>query len=545
MAKTEIDVRKAQAIERLIQLQAEQAVKKTMTTIVEGEIIRVPPPSPPPVSPPGAFSGKGEKVGELDDVSATPGPGMEPHVRSRKIKAAIDDALTDAVRQITRVDPNSPFLEDLDPIRGEIARFMADQPDQLRAPNYESRQLAQIRQILAGLATYSGIRQEADRRCQEMGPDAPERLRADRICATAVADLRRAPDSRDASQQKALAALDKLTGYTRTRAGIEKAMADAAQRIRAVDTRSAFLDDLEILRDQLKDLILQGREQLEAEGFEASQVQRVDALPAAATAYQAVENAGTAAQEGIETVWMDAPQLNDLPELCNRTLADMRSAPANAEVIKKQALEALRKLEAAAKVGLFDHALKALKEKHATGKYPRGKVQDMADFLEAERPSAAKQTYPYLETYFRQYVWGVLQGGQANGLSAVSGAGLPTMSRTDANSKGLVIGRAVVKAARQAGSPARASGLNLLINQSITNERTGYDRDFRHWHVAGDGSDNMIYHVDGTLLGFVNGHIDRQNPTAQRDAKNCERQYGKPTVDVTVDKGKVYQVTGG
>jgi hypothetical protein len=32
MAKTEIDVRKAQAIERLIQLQAEQAVKKTMTT---------------------------------------------------------------------------------------------------------------------------------------------------------------------------------------------------------------------------------------------------------------------------------------------------------------------------------------------------------------------------------------------------------------------------------------------------------------------------------------------------------------------------------
>jgi hypothetical protein len=122
---------------------------------------------------------------------------------------------------------------------------------------------------------------------------------------------------------------------------------------------------------------------------------------------------------------------------------------------------------------------------------------------------------------------------------------LPTMSRTDANSKGLVIGRAVVKAARQAGSPARASGLNLLINRSITNERTGYDRDFRHWHVAGDGSDNMIYHVDGTLLGFVNGHIDRQNPTAQRDAKNCERQYGKPTVDVTVDKGKVYQVTGG
>lgn len=546
MSQTEADVRKQQAIARLIQLQAERAVNralpKTMTTIVDGEIIRVEPSSPPRT--PGAFSGQGERVGELEDVSVNPGPGMEPLVRARKIKATIDQALVDAVVQVKQVDPGSPFLQDLDLIGSELAKFIVSDPDQLRGPNYESRQMARINQILGCLATYKEIRQAADGQCQGLAVDAPERLRAATICATAAADLQAAPDNHDPAKQKASEALAKLAGYIKTRAGIEKALDDAAQKIRAVDAKSAFLEDLDALRDELHELIVQGSEKLTAEGFEATQVQRVVVLPAAANAYQAVEGASTAAQEGIESIWLEAPQLTELPELCNQALADMRSAPAEAEAIKKRSLDALKKLETGAKVGLFDDALKWLKEKYPRGRYPNDATRQMAEFLEAERDGAGNQTYNYIQVYFRQYVWGVMKSsGRVADPSTASGSGLPKMTRDDANTKRLAVGRAVVKAAKQVGGVDRINGVNLLITGNITNERTGYEPQFRHWHVAGSGSDNMIYHVDGTLLGFVNGHIDKKNPTAQRDAKNCERQYGKPTIAVAVEGNKLYEIT--
>jgi hypothetical protein len=276
MAQTEAEIRKQQAIERLIRLQAEKAVKKTMTTIVDGEIIRVPPPDP--------FTGGGRTVGELEDVSVNPGPGMEPLVRARKIKATIDAAVMDAMGAIKQVDPKSPFLDDLDPIITDTAKLIVSEPDKLRAGSYEVRQMARIGQVLECLATYKEIRQAADERCNGLAADAPERLRADRVCATAVSDLRAAPDSRDTSKEKAVAALAKLAAYTKTKTGIETALADVAQKIRAVDPRSAFLEDLDLIRGELKDLIIQGSEQLSAEGFEATQVQRVGPLPGAAEA---------------------------------------------------------------------------------------------------------------------------------------------------------------------------------------------------------------------------------------------------------------------
>jgi hypothetical protein len=59
MAQSEAEVRKQQAIERLIRLQAEKAIKTSMTTIVNGEIVRVPPPSPQ------GFSGEGNRLSEF------------------------------------------------------------------------------------------------------------------------------------------------------------------------------------------------------------------------------------------------------------------------------------------------------------------------------------------------------------------------------------------------------------------------------------------------------------------------------------------------
>ena len=115
MAQSEQELRKKQAIERLIQIQAQRALDRarpqTLTTIVDGEIVRILRQA--------VFPGDGNKVGLAD------GP---PSARARQIKQDIDLACLEVQKQLKQADPQSPFLADVDAILSETARLIQQEP---------------------------------------------------------------------------------------------------------------------------------------------------------------------------------------------------------------------------------------------------------------------------------------------------------------------------------------------------------------------------------------------------------------------------------
>lgn len=138
MSMNEAQIRRQQVIDRLIQLKAEKLAKDRIesTTIVGGQIVHQLKPEPPKP----LFPGTGHRLGTDKESIGKSGPGLPNVTQARQVKKAIDDALDKAVEEVTKVDSQSPFLEDLDAIRSEIGRYMSSDIDKLQVPNYQGNQ---------------------------------------------------------------------------------------------------------------------------------------------------------------------------------------------------------------------------------------------------------------------------------------------------------------------------------------------------------------------------------------------------------------------
>jgi hypothetical protein len=444
----------------------------------------------------------------------------------------------------------------VDAILTETAKLIQEQPNQFRAPNYELQKKARLADIKSWAALHREIRDRAQqvRTTAKLDDGAPEVARMKAICDKAGADISATPDQRETIKTGALGKLEQIVAIAKTRAAIEKALADASGAIIQADATSVFLGDLATIRNEIAQLISQGSDEILAPEFETTQVERIGALPTCATAYRELKERATTTAAEIRAVWDDAPELDQVEELCDQARDDMRERPADSAAVKVRALEELTRLERAAKVGWYDRWIQWVKTKYGSPpKYPNGKVKNlvgerMLAYLTEYRAEAARYPARKINVEFDSYVWpGVRAEAPREVASPKIGAtNLRKVKRSEATGRGLRIGRASVRGAKETTGADRANGVNLLFTGGLTNQRGGYNPQVFHWHVAGGGSDNMIFHQDGTLLGFVDGHIDRTNPTAQRDAKRCEDRYTDDAkIDVVVEGGELCEVING
>jgi hypothetical protein len=570
--KSEEDLRKEQALENLIKVQAEKVVAHGQTTIVDGEIVRgpttisIPQPSSPfpgrgqrlrdgkvmetnPSTPSTRFPGSGQKSGEAADQEAPlTGPGMSSRDRARAIKAAIDSEL-DAAQQVAQTDKDSPFAGDLDPIRSEVAQLMGSNPDEFRSPNYENDQKKRIRSIRDCIAAYAPIsvrsKQILDIPIVKAGKDqAPEAPRVKTLCTQGAADMRQTPEECQAIKVRVLAGLDQLAECAKTRAAIEQALSDATNLISQADPGSVFLDDVDRIRSDVSALIATGSEKVASPIFASTEVKRIGMLPVCTSAYRQIREQSKKTCKGIVMIRAEAPQIAATQGICDRALAALRAAPENCDATRAGALAEFGPLETAAKKDTITYWFNLLDKKWANAKKLPSDVENALGTLQTAEGKAATYSFEGLNQLLSAAVWPVARtSARGRGPVRPGKSGLPTVTRTAAGTAGLAIGRATVKGAKEAKSGDRQTGVAMLIRGAISNGRGGYDPNIFHWHILGDPQDNMVYHRDGTLLGFVDGHISKNTPQATQ-AANVERRYGEETVDIADDGGLVEIVEG-
>lgn len=131
---------------------------------------------------------------------------------------------------------------------------------------------------------------------------------------------------------------------------------------------------------------------------------------------------------------------------------------------------------------------------------------------------------------------------QSHGGSLTGGSLFPEMTESEIRSKNGVTGMIAVKAMREAKKNSQgATALKLCFEGNITNARTGYTPGIFHWHILGVAQSNMIF-TGRIVLGFVEGHIARDNPQNVVAANRCERRIKEDKKTVAVVDGAIYFV---
>jgi hypothetical protein len=545
MAMSDAALRRERAIEQLIQRQAQKALQRSKTTIVGGEIVRTAPPQPTP-SP---FTGTAKKLGEGDDAAATPGPGMPHLARARQIKATIDEACRDTISNMKAADPQSPFVADVDAILSETAKLITQAPDELRAPTYEKRQMARLKELSECSDTLGDIRQHGQqvRQTATLAEGSPELARIDSVCAQAGSELRAAPGQRAAIKARSVASLDQVAVFATTRAAIEKALAEAVGAINNVAPGSVFLQDVEALRQQVAALVAQGSPELASNGFEADQIKRIRALPQCAAAYKEIRIRFNQFCDGLALIRDGAPQVADARSICTRAVASFRGAPESCDATKGAVLKEFVELEKEAKVSAAAYWEALVLEKNKGASRNSQKVGEALDAL-ANLKRNPTASFEVIQTKLGVLVWPAASGSVKTGARARSGKSVfPTMTRTDATASGLTMGRAMVGAIKEAAGSKninRRAGMRELFAGSITNARGGRTGYF-HWHIFGDAQDNMIYDTAGVVLGFVGAHIDTNHVQGQQQAKNIERRTDE-VIEIGVNEdGAAFEIVEG
>ncbi len=545
MAQSEAALRREHAIEQLIQRQAQKALLRCKTTIVGGEIIRTPPPQ----RTPGPFTGSGNKLGEGDDAAATPGPGMPHLARARQIKASIDQACRDAISQMKAADPQSPFVADVDAILSETAKLISQAPDELRAPTYESRQMARLQELAQCSDTLGEIRQHGQqiRQTAALAEGSPEVARIDNVCSQAGGELRAAPDKRAAIKARSVASLDQVAVFATARAAIEKALGEAVGAINNVAPGSVFLQDVEAIRQQVAALIVQGNPELASGAFEAEQMKRIRALPRAAAAYKEIRIRFTEFCDGLALIRDGAPEVSDARNICTRAVASFRAAPEDCDATRGAVLNEFVELEKVAKVGAAAYWEGVVLEKN---KGASRNSQKVGQALESLDNLKSKPTDPFdvIQKKLGVLVWPAASGSVKTGARAKAGRSVfPTMTRNDASASGLTMGRAMVTAIKEAAPSKninRRAGMRELFAGAISNARGGRTGYF-HWHIFGDAQDNMIYDTAGVVLGFVGAHIDSNHVQGQQQAKNIERRTDE-VIEIGINEdGAAFEIVDG
>jgi hypothetical protein len=536
MAQSEQELRKKQAIERLIQIQAQRALDRarpqTLTTIVDGEIVRVPPPQ-------AVFPGDGNKVGLAD------GP---PSARARQIKQDIDLACLEVQKQLKQADPQSPFLADVDAILSETARLIQQEPVALTDPNYGAQKRARLRVLSECATTHGEIRQHAQqvKIAAQVGDDSPEANRLQTISDQAGQDIRATPDERPAIKGRAVAAMDKVLAFAATRVAIESALDDASSKITKVGSRSPFLRELDVIRRDVAELIEEGSDELSSPNFQATKIAAIGELPACATSYKKVEDRATKSRKDIGAIWPDAPQLDEIEDLCEEAVNQMCAEPANHGQIENTMVARFDGLDRQAKRELFEDTLKTAKEKYPGSKLPRD-VDNMFAYLEEYRGDKSNKKVDTILTEFALYVWKVLRKPSAVSASQGSSrSGLPTRTRN--NTAGLEKGFALTRAIREASGAKngeRRLGMRALFSPGGLSTERGGRTGFYHWHLPGTAQDNMIYNLAHVVYGFTDAHIDGNHVQGRTQAKNIERR-DDDRVEIGIDAGgNMFEVVDG
>jgi hypothetical protein len=533
MAQSAPELRKKQALERLIQIQAQRALNRarpqTLTTIVDGEIVRADPPQP-------VFPGDGNKVGVAN------GP---PSAIARQIKQDVDLACLELQRQLKQADPQSPFVADVDAILSETARLIQQEPVALTDPNYGGQKRARLRVLSECGTTHGEIRQHAQqvKTAAKAGDGSPEANRLQNICDQAGQEIRATPDQRAAIKGRAVAGMDKVLAFAATRAAIELALGDASTKITKVSPTSPFLGELdEISRDVAK-LVEQGGDQLSSANFEATKIAAIGQLPACATSYKTVEDRATQSRKDINSIWLESPQLDEIDGLLAAAVQQMCAEPGNHEQIKTTIVASFDALDTRAKNGLFSDTLEKAKKKFPGPKYA-SQVKDMLAYLEDGNGKAGSVSFKGIATEFRMYVTPALgassgASGQAQGRSR---SGLQTRPRN--NTAGLERGFALIKAIKEASGSkdgARRLGMRTLFSGGLTAQRGGRTG-FFHWHCPGTAQDNMIYSTGRVVYGFTDSHIDSNHVQGQQQAKNIERR-SDDSIEIGIDaNGNMFEL---
>lgn len=86
------------------------------------------------------------------------------------------------------------------------------------------------------------------------------------------------------------------------------------------------------------------------------------------------------------------------------------------------------------------------------------------------------------------------------------------------------------------------NAVRLCFQGRITNARTGYVVGVFHWHVFGNAQSNMIF-MGTTVLGFVFGHIARENPSNVAKADRVERRRNGQLIEVAIINGVLHRIT--
>jgi hypothetical protein len=508
-------------------------------------------PRPPtvPLHTPGSAGGSGIRLGEGDDPAATPGPGMPNLARARQIKAAIDQACLEAISKMKSADPQSPFAPEVDAILSETARLIQQDPNQLRAPNYERQKRARLAVLSECATTHGEIRQHAQqvKTAAKLSSDSPEATRLQNLCTQAGADIRATPDQRASVKERAIASMDKVPALAAIRLAIETALGESSTKITKVSSRSPFLRELESIRRELGGLVEQGSEQLSTD-FQAAKIATIGQLPDCATAYGEVEVRAKQSRDGIQSIWVDSPQLDEIDDLCEAAVDQMSAEPGNREEIKTRIVVSFDALDKQAKEGLFADCLETATKKFPGPKYPNRKVEDMLAFLTGDQAKAGSKSFKGIAGEFGLYVWPALRqsSGSAAAGPRLGTSGLPTRRRSDA--AGLETGFALRKAIREASGAkngARRLGMRKLFSPGGLSTERGGRTGFYHWHCPGTAQDNMIYSTDHVVYGFTDSHIDSDHAQGQQQAKNVERR-DNDSIEIGIDAGgNIFQLVDG
>jgi hypothetical protein len=546
MVKSEAALRREQAIERLVQLQAQKALQLCKTTIVGGEIVRTPPPEPTP----GPLAGTGNKLGESDDLPATPGSGRPDLAVARQIKQDIDVACVDLLNQLKAADPRSPFVADVDAILSETAKLLSESPGKFRDPTYRNQKWGRLK-VLSECATIHGeVRQHAQavKATAKLSDGSPEATRLENVCDQAGAEMRTTPDQRAAIKGRAVASMDKVVAFAATRAAIETALGQASTKITKVDSKSVFLRELDLIRQEVAGLIEQGSERLSSPDFQATKIAAIDQLPDCATAYGAIGVRAKQSRDGIKSIWSESPQLDEIADLCEEAVNQMCAQPANHIAINAKILAGFDALDKRAKEGLFKDCLETAGQRFP-GPRNTSKVKNMIDYLEGDQAKAGEKSFKGIAAEFAQYVWPALRessGGAAAQGPRLGTSGLPTRRRGD--TAGLETGRALRKAIREASGSkngGRRLGMRKLFSPGGLSTERGGRTGFYHWHCPGTAQDNMIYSTGHVVYGFTDSHIDSEHVQGQQQAKNIELR-DDDSIEIGIDdSGNMFELIDG
>jgi hypothetical protein len=324
---------------------------------------------------------------------------------------------------------------------------------------------------------------------------------------------------------------------------VKQRLTDEAFRIRllvlAADPGSPLVADVEDVFSELSVLFLQNPNALLAHDFEERRLLRLRLLPGCAAAFGVVRIRIRRLCKSVTSIHPGAPSVTKAQHLLHSALVSLRARPEDAGTIENDCGHELDSLEADSKVEAFRYWLTwAASQSQTTS------VRRLLDELEVRLEEASKMKFEAINSVFSTYLAPAVAGVTQKSKTSASGTtSLPKLTESAANAKKVAVGRVHLRAIGDAAGQANA--VDWLFTGQLSGARGGYDPNIFHWHVFGDATNNMIFHRDGTVLGFVMGHIGRENPKAQERATKCERRAGGETVRVAVLSGILREITPG